>query len=189
MPTTPTRLVISAGFAIVALTIAVFAQETPNAPDEQPAETTSQPDTQPAARRSTLRTPEQARILEQLLRDQERARPILPQSSADRLLDQRDSGKAGQMTLLLEGTMLIERPGRFVVENGRPKFVFQIAGGGPELRSMEINPSQLLETMERAAKGGITEFTITAEVTRYHGRNYLNLKKVLRRVGNGNLSP
>jgi hypothetical protein len=134
----------------------------------------------------TLRRPAQAEIIEDLLREREATGVILPQ-------DPQGGGVplgavADDSGLIPEGTILVERPGRLVSEGGRPTFVFLASASGGQLQAMEILPSQLLEAMERES-AATTAFTVSAQVTRYRGRNYLLLLKVLHRVGHGNLSP
>lgn len=146
------------------------------------------PASAPASPR-TLRRPEQAEIIQDLLRQRDKAGVILPQdpqegqsSGAVRAATADDSG------LLPEGTILVERPGRLVSDGGRPMFVFLTSATGGRPQSMELLPCQLLEALERESARG-SEFTVSGEVTRYRGRNYLLLLKVLHRVNHGNLSP
>jgi hypothetical protein len=162
--------------------------------DSGPASKKS-PDTQPTSRPaeapSTLRKPAQAVILKGLLGRTERPTPIQPQDPQTpgggpaRAADVDPDGQP----LLLEGTLLVERPGRLVHEAGQAKFVFHVDADSSVTRTMEILPNQLLEAMEREAQAGFTEFIVTAELTRYKDRNYLMLRKILRRVGHGNLGP
>jgi hypothetical protein len=149
--------------------------------------TTSAPASAPVSP-GTLRRPAQAEIIQELLRERERAGVILPQ-------DPQAPGSAGpigaatdESGLIPEGTILVERPGRLVSDGGRPTFVFLTSATGGHMQTMELLPNQLLEAMERAPAAN-SEFTISGQVTRYHGRNYLLLLKVLHRVGHGNISP
>jgi hypothetical protein len=163
------------------------AQEQASRPATKPAET--QPASQPAG--TTLRNPEQIEILKNLLNRQDRAMPVRPQP-AQKPGQEAPTSQATDAEghpLLLEGTFLSERPGRLVREEGRAKFVCYIDGGGQAPRAIEILESQLLEAMEREAEAGFSEFIVSGEVTRYRGRNYLLLRKILRRVDNGNLGP
>lgn len=139
--------------------------------------------TQPAGATRPTRPSAQEEIVQSLLREQERAALIPPQPAADQ------RPEADQTGLLPDGTILIERPGRFVLEDGRPKFVFISTGEEHKLRSMEVLANSLREAMERQAQAGATEFIISGEVTRYRGANYLLLRKLLQRVSNRNLSP
>ncbi|MBU0638221.1 MAG: hypothetical protein KKB50_05090 [Planctomycetes bacterium] len=138
----------------------------------------------------TLRKPEQAQILEQLIRERDRPEPILPQSErAEGLVSDNGVGPSEAGGLLLDGTTLVERPGRFVRLGDRAEFVFRPRTGEDRTVRMEILENRLLEAMEAEVEKGTTEFVISAEVTRYQGRNYLLLRKLLKRVGHGNLGP
>ena len=80
------------------------------------------------------------------------------------------TGDGDGATLLADGTGLVERPGRLIWEKGKPVFVFIMQEGGSRLQSMELLPNQLLEALEQEAERGISEFVISARVTRYKGR-------------------
>ena len=165
--------------------VTVAAQdERQKQPASKPADT--QPATRPVESPGALRKPTQANILKGLLRQAERPEPIKPADTPKGPADVR--GPDGQ-PLLLEGTMLVERRGRLIHEEGQPKFVLYADAESSAPRTLEILPSQLLEAMEREEKAGFGEFIITAEVTRYKDRNFLMLRKMLRRVGHGNLGP
>lgn len=163
--------------------------------DDRPASagaSDTQPATRPADSAATLRKPAQAVILKGLLGRTERPTPIRPQDpqAPGGGATTRSAGVDSEgQPLLIEGTLLVERPGRLLHDDGRARFVFQVDADSPVARSMEILPNQLLEAMEREARGGFTEFIVTAEVTRYNDRYYLMLRKILRRVGHGNLGP
>ncbi len=149
--------------------------------------TASQPASAPARTTDTeasLRRPEQARILEQLIRDAERPRPIIPESTPG--LPQAEARDASG--LLLEGTMLVERAGRLIRSADRASFEFKLESDATA-RTLQILPNAWLEAMEREATGGTGEFIVTAEVMRYRGENYLLLRKVRRQIAHGNLSP
>jgi hypothetical protein len=159
---------------------------------EQPAEPGQVGATQPASRpgepQSTFRKPDQARILEELLRRRESPRPIRPAQPGGVQASEADASTADK-PLLLEGTPLVERPGRFMVADERPLFVFHPDDSSRAPQTMEILKNQFLEIMEDEAKVGVSEFVISADVTSYRGQNYLLIHKVLRRVPNRNLSP
>ena len=146
----------------------------------------SQPSTQDTS--TTLRKPAQANILKGLLRQAERPEPIRPAESAAPKKGAVTKGADG-LPLLMEGTMLVERPGRLIHEDGRAKLVLFADTDSQSPRTVEIVPGQLLEAMEREERAGFSEFIVSAEVTRYKDRNYLVLRKILRRVGNGNVAP
>ena len=177
-------------FVIAGVTL-LFAQPADPQAAPQTPPPTSAPASQPAKPPSALRKPAQADILSDLLRPQ-RAQPIQPLNE-DRAAEggaaSSQPGAHPAQALLLEGAYVVERPGHFIVEEGHPKFTFYADGNSTTRRTLELLPNQLLETMEREAEAGFTEFIISAEVTSYHGENYLLLRKVLRRVGNGNVSP
>ncbi len=160
---------------------------------------TSAPATQPGA---SLRKPEQAQILEGLLRDREQARPILPNQptaaaigrpagpgvATPRLREVMPGMRQLPTGQIAEGSMISERPGRFQREAGRPVLIFAIPGSSTSI-AVEILPSQLLEAVEREAQTSPGEFIVSGELTTYGGKNFLLLRKVLRRVENGNLGP
>lgn len=149
----------------------------------------SAPTSAPANPR-TLRRPAQTEIIQDLLRQREQTGVILPQDpqagAAATAIE--PGGGTDASGVIPEGTILVERPGRLVSEGGRATFVFLAAATGAHAQTMELLPNQLLEAMERES-GANTEFTISGQVTRYRGRNYLLLLKVLHRLGHGNLSP
>ncbi len=151
----------------------------------QPA--TTQPTTQATPPRTTLRKPPQATILRNLVAAHDRTAPIQPRS--DDRTDGESTEQDGRPGALMEGTVLVERPGRLVHDSGRARFIFHMEGEGQVPRSMIVLENQWLETMEREAEVGFAEFIISAEVTRYRGENYLLLRKVLRRTGQENIAP
>ena len=151
---------------------------------------TSQPTTQPAA--APTRRPVQAEILKKLIQEQQRRAPIEPVDpggprGATIARSARQEDPEGN-PLLVDGTVVVERPARLVYEDGRPKLVLTLEGSSRQ-RSMELLRNQLLAAMEHESTAGFSEFVITGEVTRYQGENYILLRKLLRRVDNGNLGP
>ena len=161
-----------------------------NPTSSPPAATTAPAQSQPTERQSFPRNPTQARILEELLHEQERDRvqPILSEGGAD--TGTPGEQRADQGSLLTDGARLYEKLGRLVVSNGRSEFHFSTGALSKEIRPiMVFNKNQLLEMMEGEAQRGIVEFIITADVTRYRGENYLTLLKYRRQVSHGNLTP
>lgn len=161
-------------------------QYAPAAPADPP---TTQPMTQPTT--PNLRRPVQVEILEQLLREREAPKPILPtkpDAPSDRTLRPDGTVTPG---LMLDGAVVVSRPGRLIRNADRSEFTFVTddVAAGLSSKTLPLLPNQLLEAMEQQAERGVTEFEITAEVTRYRGQNFLLLRKVLRRVSNGNLAP
>lgn len=155
-----------------------------NPPRPAAAPAATQPAQEPP---KTARRPVQAEILEALLRDREAQKPIQPVDPSA------PAGQPGAVAesanLLLEGSILVDRAGRLVRTRERAEFEFVGQTGDQALLPMIILESQYLEAMEREADAGAREFVITAEVTRYKGRNYLRLLKLTRRLENGNLAP
>ena len=185
--------------AALGIVLVTAAEVLPLAGDQQNPPTPRRPvasqpaTTQPTSAPRTLRKPQQADIIENLLRERERSSLIVPQepqaAGEQGLAASRPSADSAALGLLSDGTALVERPGRFAIEEGRPRFVFYAEGDEPKLRTMEALPNQLLEAVEREEGAGRSEFVISAEVTLYKGSNYLLLRKVVRRVNHGNLAP
>lgn len=174
---------------LILAALAGFPQAAPNSTAQQ---STSQPTTSPESGRRTTRESRQLEILRKLIPAQDSRRVILPKQPQARTV--RGGGQAGETTnggvpLLLEGISLVERPGRLVRTGDRAEFVFDNAGAAGQLRRMIINKSEQLEMMERLAESGVSGFTISAEITTYRDRNYLNLRRVRARRGHGNLAP
>lgn len=150
------------------------------------------PTTQPSSS-ETLRDPRQAEVFRGLLpearrRSVNRPSPIQPTPISVPQAGPRQA--AGDGYLLPEGTALVERRGRLLMGGDGPEFKFDSDNPsyvGP--RVMGILPNSWLETMEREAEAGVSEFFISATVTRYKGKNYLYLHKYRRQTDHGNLSP
>lgn len=177
-------------FVLASLIAATCVLEPSQAPNETTPPAASQPASQPAGQTVSPRNPTQARILEELLRDAEQSRPTP-------ILSAPDAGHGASAPALEEGTSLlpdgypvVERPGRLVRNGNRVEFHFDSGGPAADAPSvMEFNKNRWLEAMETEAEAGVTEFVISAEVTRYRGQNYLNLLKYRRQVSHGNLAP
>jgi len=170
---------------LIGASCVLISQESSDQPGKPPA---SQPTSQPASRPS-LRHPVQARIYQELLRDTEQSQPM-PVLPVDPETGRTVADAEGRGPLLLEGTSLIERSGSLVRRGERADFRFEpssLGDGMPD--TMEILKNRWLEVMEREAEAGVTEFVISAEVTRYRDRNYLLLRKCRRRLSHGNLGP
>jgi hypothetical protein len=148
-------------------------------------------DSQPATGPDGRRTPKQVDLLRDLLRERERPAPIIPSRERTAAQTQRRTLPglgARDPQLLPDGAMIVERPARLLVDEGRPRLLLTLPGED-QPRSLELNRNEWLEALERAASGGTGEFVITAEVSVYRGANFLLLRKVLERVPNGNLAP
>ncbi|TWT43683.1 hypothetical protein RAS1_00820 [Phycisphaerae bacterium RAS1] len=149
---------------------------------------TPPPATQPAGSRPsgavTSRKPAQLDIYQDLIREREGPVPILPQKQSGS-----GSSAGGRTELMVEGVVLVERPGRYVRLDGVPYFVFEPAEPSQGELRLEVLRNQMLELMQREAASGNSEFIVSAEVTRYEARNYVIIRKLLRRVRHGNVGP
>jgi hypothetical protein len=164
-------------------------------PSSQPVATrpaTTQPAaSQSAATSRSARSTEQAELIQTLLSERQRSSLVVPieaQPAENKGITASEPAPSGG-ALLPEGTMLVERPGRLVREDGKSMFVFHAIGDETTTRSIELLPNGFLEVMEREADAGLPDFVVTGEVTLYKGHNYLLVTKSIRRVANGNLSP
>lgn len=148
------------------------------------------PTTQPAAERPAApRAPDQADIYRNLLRDIERPPRILPSEPPDGTAAPRDGSPESPGQLLLDGDVIVDRPGRLVQVEGRSMFRLNASDREPLARTLELNKNGLLEAMEEEAVSGSAEFHITAVVSQYRGANYLTLLKYRRQIPHGNLAP
>jgi len=179
------RLIFGALFFAASLLTPEQAGDDAAGRSGQPA--TDQAATQPASRPAP-RDPEQARIFETLLRESDRphARPVLSEATGPATR----GGEAATGALLLDGTPLSQCAGRLVCSGDRSLFEFKSgapAEGAPS--AMEILRNAWLEAMEAELATGVSEFIISAEVTRYRGRNYLLVRNYRRQIEHGNLNP
>lgn len=136
----------------------------------------------PASQRAAVRDVRQLDIYRKLLRERDAEQPLLP--TAEHPTDSTESAVGG---LLIEGTMLVQKSGRLIREADRSLFEFDALGVRGAPSTIELVRNGLLETAESAAERGTDQFTVTAEVTRYRGRNYLILKQVSAKLSNRNL--
>ncbi len=146
------------------------------------------PATQPTSQASP-RTPTQADIYRQLLREQERPTRILPTDPTGQTEPDGTASGMSKSGLRLDGTLLVDRPGRLVRTEDRTMFRFRSSGADGFSATLELNKNGLLEAMERESELDRGEFYITVVVSTYRGSNYLTLLKYRRQVSNGNLSP
>lgn len=136
-----------------------------------------------------LRRPFQDDILRSLLKDREAAQTIPRQDPGMPAQPPVLLGSQREVTgLMPDGTSIVERPGRFY-RTGEQRMIELRLSGGKRRISLEVLPNALLEAVEREAAKGVSEFTISGELTRYGTQNYLLLRKVVQRVDNGNLAP
>jgi|GEM_PF-1000198 len=163
-----------------------------NKQDQNAKSPSTRPTSAPTTQRSSTRKPPQAAILAPLLRNVERPRAgIRPD-----VLREAGGGAGGGLAakrsagaLLPEGTIVAQRPGRFVRSDGRASFQFDAAGEDTPLPPLEIQKNSWLGAMERAADAGVTDFLLTGEITTYRGRNYLIVLNFRRRISHGNVGP
>ncbi|MEW6252003.1 MAG: hypothetical protein AB1716_15285 [Planctomycetota bacterium] len=172
-----------------AASILVLASPVQEQPRQEPAQ--KQPATQSAPGPTTRHAP-QHEILRKLIQQRERRTPIAPvspeQTGSGGRQAERQTDSEGH-PLLIDGAVLVERPGRLVYEGGRPVFILHLEGADGRTRKLELLKNQMLEAMEREAKAGFTEFILSGEITRYDGANYLLIRKLLRRMDDDNVRP
>ncbi|GMU82825.1 MAG: hypothetical protein AMXMBFR47_26960 [Planctomycetota bacterium] len=165
--------------AYLAVLLAVTLQE---APASQPA---SQPATAPASTRPAAggRSPEQARIFEELLRETDRfpnrPRPVVQTDAAARA--------PRNLNLSPEGLQQ-EKAVRLVKTGERFEIRLPDEKSGKAV-ALEVLPNSFLEAMEQDAARGIAQFIATYEVTAYRGRNFAIVRAYRRQIDNGNLRP
>lgn len=153
------------------------------------AEAANGPSKRPNTGQEGIRRPFQDDILKNLLNDREAAETIPrqdPGMPAQRaaLFD----GHREMSGVMPDGTPIVERPGRYY-RNGDQRLIELRLASGDRRISFELLPNALLEALEREAATGVTQFTVSGELTRYGSQNYLLLRKVVQRVDNGNLAP
>lgn len=172
--------------AILIVASGLLEPQQTNPAASQPVAGEVQPTSQPTSTDSTARTPEQTGVLKELLRSVDRPATTTPEpirSSVPSPVGRRDP------SIRDEGTVLVERAGRLIRTGERSEFKFSSAEPGDTAQALELLPNSWLEYLEREAESGTHDFVITAEVTRYRGRNYLLLRNYRRQVQHGNLAP
>jgi hypothetical protein len=87
-----------------------------------------------------------------------------------------------------DGTYIVERPAHFM-RDGERVVLSIVLGGDANPRLIEVHQNQMLEVMEQEFERGYVDFVVSGELTAYKSVNKLLLRKVLRRVHNGNLAP
>ena len=90
---------------------------------------------------------------------------------------------APTVTVMREGSLIVDRTGRFVRNNDGQQweFVFDADGRALQDPPVVILPNLTMMAMENYATGTSRElrFRITGEVTEYRGRNYVLLRKAV----------
>jgi hypothetical protein len=163
---------------------AILAGGTLPEQDAKPEAAASRPVASQPASAPATRTPEQAAILKELLRDVER--PTLNPPRARRATADRVAAADGQPAIR-DGEMLRGRSGRLLRSGERSEF--QYVNDEGKTVTFELVPCAWLEFLEDESGGGAEEFIINAEVLSYRGRSLLLLRSVRRQVNNGNISP
>lgn len=174
-------LILVVWFSMAQSTAPVRSGEKPPA-GSQPASAPGSQASRPGRTSTPPRSPEQRAVLENLLRERERAARAAAKPTAD-------SSRPRDQNGLPEGTILFDRPGRLMRSGDRSEFQFARTGDEAVLPDMEVSKNSWLEFMEREADAGATDFVVTGEVSRYRGRSYLTLLSYRRVVDNGNLKP
>lgn len=158
---------------------AILFQEAPaTQPTSQPA--TSQPSSRPTP---AGRSPEQARIFSDLLRETDRF-PNRPRAVVQTDAAARNPRNAN---LIPEGLQQ-EKAIRLVRVGDRYEMRTPDETTGKGI-SLELLPNSFLEMMEQDAARGVAQFIVSYEVTEYRGRNYALVRAYRRQIDNGNLRP
>lgn len=145
--------------------------------------------------RTTTTMPSQSDLIRALREERQVNVPIPPSTPADspdEISSESTRSIGGAVfsgQLLPEGTFVVDRPGRIVREGEWWSFVFESADGGGDERPLLLLPNQQVELMEQTSASGTRSvvFMVSGEVTSYHGRNYVLVRKVLLRRDTGNL--
>ena len=90
---------------------------------------------------------------------------------------------APPVTVMREGSFIVDRTGRFVRNNDGQQWEFVFDADGRALKDppVVVLPNLTMMAMENYATGTSRElrFRITGEVTEYRGRNYVLLRKAV----------
>ena len=90
---------------------------------------------------------------------------------------------APPVTVMREGSLIVDRTGRFVRNNDGQQWEFVFDSDGRALKDppVVVLPNLTMMAMENYATGTSRElrFRITGEVTEYRGRNYVLLRKAV----------
>ena len=175
-----------------ALTAAVLIATASFAAADAPSSTAPKQPTQPTTRPTT--NPTRALTADEMLSQMLRPPPSgtgvrVLQPPSDPPLPDKTGGKGAVMpnapavTVLREGTFLVDRSGRLTksADGTQAEFTFDADGRALRDPPVIIHPSLKLVAMEEAVKGSNRDlrFRISGMVTEYRGRNYVLLEKVL----------
>ena len=123
-------------------------------------------------------------VLQELLKDPSPQPVTRPAQGSDEVTIpsvQPVDPKAKAPLIIREGDWVINRLGRFHSDpKGSPLFVYEADGSALTEPPLILLPCRKLELMEQLAKQRPdAKFLITGEITAYHGRGYLLLRKVI----------
>lgn len=126
-------------------------------------------------------------MLDRMLRPSDQGQALQPVENAPAVDRSTGSGAvapgAPQMSVLREGSYIVDRLGRLVpsADGQHMEFVFESDGKAMQDPPLIILPNLKLMAMERAVELATRDlrFRITGELTEYKGRNYILLDKVV----------
>lgn len=176
------RWAAAAGVAIVLSGGALLAQTAGEKSDEPQQTTTTMPT--------------QGELLRALREDRRASIPIPPTTPPDMPGMEAPSNSIQPArppdetsALLPEGSFIVDRPGRLIREEDWWTFVYESSDGKMQQAPLRLLPSRQVELMEQSSAAGTRSivFLVSGEVTTFHGRNYLLVRKVLIRRDYGNL--
>jgi ABC-type cobalt transport system substrate-binding protein len=126
----------------------------------------------------------QEQVLQELLKDPTPKPVTQPIQGSDEVTIpsvQSVDPKAKAPLIIREGDWVINRLGRFHRQpKGSPLFVYEADGSALSEPPLILLPSRKLELMEQLAKQKPdAKFVIIGEITVYHGKGYLLLRKVM----------
>ena len=123
-------------------------------------------------------------VLEQLLQDASPEPMIMSRFGSDEVREQAVQPvdpKTRVPLTVREGDVVINRLGRLDTDSaGNPLFVYEADGTALSEPPLILLPCQGLEQMERLnQKSPDARFAVTGEVTVYHGKGYLLIRRVM----------
>ncbi len=100
-----------------------------------------------------------------------------------------DRATSGNQTLMLDGSLVVNHPGRLIREGSWWTLAFESDRSETAEPPIRLLPNQALELMVRTSQSGSIGlvFIVSGEATLYNGENYLLIRSVTRRMDLGNL--